>query len=314
MEYSTFDDENAAFHRFLVFGDTGTGKTGCLVRALADLDLEMDSDAVLDGDTAPKGDAGIFLLATEANGLQTARAFNPLLRYRLCDTKRSVQEVLRAAGSGELAQDGIHTLAVDGGTEIQRLIKDAQIGDDLANAAQDKLDYSLYNESTRKLLRVCRNIPLNVVMSALVRTKGNEESDEMELWPSFEGGKLPGEAAQYFSAVGYATKTNVGNGVYRHVVHFSDLPPRFKVKSAGRISKALKPCAQAWMAVADGRLDRRAVRLIVPSAAEIEAQAAAAKAAAAEAKAAAVAGAAAPGRPGRSKRASSAETPEEMNS
>lgn len=312
MEYSTFEDGNQSpFHRFLVFGDTGTGKTGCLVRSLADLDLEMDSDAVLDGDVLPVGDAGIFLLATEVNGLQTAKAFNPKLRYRLCDTKRAVQEVLRAAGGGELAQDGIHTLAIDGGTEIQRLIKDAQIGDDLSNGSQEKLDYSLYNESTRKLLRICRNIPLHVVMSALVRTKGNEESDELELWPSFEGGKLPGEAAGYFSAVGYATKTNVGNGVFRHVVHFSDLPPRYKVKAAGRIAKALKPCAQAWMAIADGKMDRRAVRLLVPTAGEIEAQAVAAKAAAAEAKLATVASA--PARPGRPGRAPSAESKEDLN-
>lgn len=307
MEYSTFEDGNTPFHRFLVFGDTGTGKTGCLVRALADRNLDMESDAVLDGDVVPQGDPGIFLLATEVNGLATARSFNPKLRYCLVSSKKAAGEVLRAAGAGELSQDGIHTLAVDGGTEIQRLVKDAQIGDDVGNAAQDKFDYQLFNESTRKFLRVCRNIPMNLVMSALVRTKGNEETDEQEIWPSFEGGKIPGEAAQYFSAVGYATKVRITAEEYRYAVQFSGLPARFKVKSAGKISKALIPCAQAWMAVLDGSLDRRDARLVLPTSADLAAQAAAA----AEAKA--VAAGTAPTRPGRPKKAVSAESKEEMN-
>lgn len=254
--------EDSIKHRFLLFGDSGTGKTAAVCLAEADLDLDLDSDNFLDGITKPVGDRGIFLLACEANALVTARLVNPSIQHILCTTKNAVIEVMKAAGSGELEQQGVHTLAIDGGTEVQRLLKDAHVGQDVNNSASDKFDWQLFNETVRRFMRTVRSLPLDVVMTALVRVRENDETKQQEVMPSFEGGKTPGEAAQYFAACGYASRLQRHDGTVQHVVQFSGLPNRYKIKAAGPLRGAVRPCVQAWKAVLDKRMDRH--RIVIP--------------------------------------------------
>lgn len=256
---TTFEEEPKVFHRLMLFGEPGTGKTAALVRAEADLDLDIHE--VLLGKAKPVGDPGILFVSSESNGLQTAKLFNPRVRLAKISTATDLREVMEMANSGELEELGIRQVSIDGATEVQRLLKDAIKGANQLDKQRegrdadrfDQDDWGYLNEKMRGWFRFMRAMQVDVVCSALEMVFENKQTGTIHVCPSFEGTKIPKEAGGYFEAVGRAGKQEMSTGKIRYAAQF-ELAGRYKVKSCGALKGTVKPCAAAWLAVLDGRL------------------------------------------------------------
>ncbi|MBU6287640.1 MAG: AAA family ATPase [Chloroflexi bacterium] len=193
--------------KILLHGDSGAGKTWL-------------------ASTAPN----CVVLLTERNGEQSIRMANPDARYAIVNTAQEVREFLSLAQKGELGtkDEPVETLVLDGLTEIQRLLKDemqSQKGDEFSIR-----DWGELTEKMRRLLRLLRDLPYNVVCTAL--TEHDTEGDVRHAFPSFQGKKLYSEVMQYFNVVGYVYKAapdKAGDAV-RHVAMF-DGPARIACKN-----------------------------------------------------------------------------------
>lgn len=272
--------------RIFLWGDSGGGKTAAIVRADADLDVDL-AEVLAGRADPPVGDPGIFLLTHESNGLDTARFVNPAVGWVLAEARPegesqetkaidATKEVIRMAMTGELGRLGFHTLVIDGLTEFQRLVKDDIVGDlgrDRANwFSQD--DWGYLNERMRLALRLIRALPLHVVCTALEVTRENERTKVVEVMPAFEGRKMHGEVMQYFSAAGRMTRwlrqTEAGDEVEDYAARFS-AEARFKVKSCVALRGVVKPCAASWIRVLQG--ERDAATIVHPQARVVRAAA-----------------------------------------
>jgi len=264
FQVHTFDS-SPVLHRIMLFGKSGSGKTGAAVRAQADLDTDLQE--VIAGRTTMVGDESVFLLATESQGLATARLVNPKLRYALCQDIGATRAVIAAGVDGTLKGMGITRLVVDGATEIQRQIKDdilAGLADsrDRSNwFSQD--DWGYLHERMRGFYHTLRMVELDVVVTALEGALVNEQTKAVHVLPGFEGRK-GGESLQYFEAVGRAHRdVETGpDGAERdtYAVMFTG-PSRYEVKGCGPIQGWQKPCAGAWISVLNGAMtaDRTAL-------------------------------------------------------
>lgn len=264
-----FGEEDPEPAHVLLWGESGTGKTAAAVRASAD--RAVDLDAVLDGTATLQGDRGIFLLINERNGLATARAANPRVTYELVEADDEkplarVGEILRWAISGAAAREGVHTLVLDGLTELQRLLKD-DIAAGLSRERSSHFsqdDWGFLNERMRKMFRTIRSIPLRVVATALEDTRetGPEGATKVTTQAGFEGRKTGGEAGQFFTAVARSQRWTVtgedGTDVDRYAATFS-APAGTRVKRCLHLRGRVVPCAAAWLDVLDGKLGRQDV-------------------------------------------------------
>ena len=156
--------------------------------------------------------------------------------------------------SGELTKLGCESVVIDSAPEIQRVIRD-QV---LRERGQDRnpgyvftqADWGVLTERTRRFMRTVRDLPAHV----LVLTLTNKEKDEKEVIsfsPSFEGRKLPGEVAQFFTAVGDAFKREVGVEGQKepdteHLVLFQGAT-RFGVKPCEPLARIERPDATDWI-------------------------------------------------------------------
>lgn len=260
--------------RILLWGPSGTGKTTAAVRAAADLHLDLDEE-----DASPAGDRGIFLLATEANSLAAARAANPLVRWELVQADaarpdaavRLLGEILDFAASGEMGDDGVHTLVVDGLTEASALLRDHLSAGSGGRMSLE--DWGVLADRIRRLVRRLRALPLRVVCTALddLRAFGPEGHEVTVAAPALDG-KSGAKVAQFFSAVGrterWAEVGRDGAAVDRYGATF--VPPAdggpTTVKRAGRLRGRVLPCAAAWIEVIEGTRPWRDVALRPPTA------------------------------------------------
>lgn len=272
-----------AFHRVFVFGESGTGKTVAACRAAVDRDLDLAE--VLDGKVTPQGDAKMFGLFLERNGLAAARMINPTMGYAFADPFNDEGEpdpaqalgiaraVIRAAASGILAENGFDRLVIDGLTELQRLEKDgisavnrAEIeakGERVLREWFDQDDWNWLNEKSRRQLNNVRALPIDTICTALeeiVETKAGAE----RILPKFEGRKIPGEAMSFFNAVGRMERVPMIDASGRESVSFRTRfsgASNVRIKSCGSITGWQKPCAAAWLDVLAGRLDPKETRI-----------------------------------------------------
>lgn len=218
--------------KILLMGRSGAGKSW------------LGATAVADG-------GKIAVLLTEANGLASitrcnpdaivVRAYDPAA-YGKTTSFEVVQEFILDAHSGVLANLGVKSIVIDSATEIQRIIR----GQILREKDQHKnpgyqfsqQDWGLLTERMRRFARTVRDLPYHVVFITLSDEKVSEDEGIDYVRPSFEGQKLPGEIAQFFSAVGYVFKRQItrpkadGSGdekVTEHAVLFQG-PSRYVVK------------------------------------------------------------------------------------
>jgi len=206
------------YYKLLLYGDSGGGKTWLAA-------------------TAPDP----VILLTERNGEQSIRLSAPDAPYVYVSNVNECREFLDVANDGAWGDlfkgaefEGYvpRTLVVDGLTEIQRLIKDS-MQEERGDGEFSIRDWGLLNEKVRGTLRMLRDMPYNVVATALAEVATAEEIRYVR--PAFQGKQLPNEAAQFFNAVGYVYKRPKGGArgktaEMEHVTMF-DGPARTQCKS-----------------------------------------------------------------------------------
>lgn len=289
----TDPDAKPVHHKFLITGDSGTGKTIAACRAEADLDLDLDD--VWAGKAKPVGDPETFYLGFERNSLTAARLINPQIGFRLAELVPDepaegeegvpnpehalaiATEVIRAAASGELARMGFKRIVVDGATELQRLMKDDIVDGLIGDASSpdwrenwfSQDDWNFLKEKTRRALNWIRAISsIDVFVTALEDTfesrKAGATQASDKIGPKMEG--RDGSALlQYFEAAGRMERVIVPLGAGRekieHRVMFTG-PSRYKIKPCGPITGWQRACAAAWGAVLEGRLPPDRTRIV----------------------------------------------------
>lgn len=161
----------------------------------------------------------VAVLLTEANGLQSILAANPdALVVRAYDpaslgctsSYEVVKEFMVLAGSGALDVDSV---VCDSATEVQRIIKteilrEKGVADDPGYQFTQQ-DWGMLTERMRRFARMFRDIPYHTMMLTLSEEQRDEDGTLSAVVPQFEGRKLSGEIAQFFSAVGYAYKRTI---------------------------------------------------------------------------------------------------------
>lgn len=242
--------------KVLLHGQSGSGKSWAAAKAGS-------------GDPrAPSGRVAILLL--EANGLASVRASNPAAivvraydpgAYGKSDVWEVVREFFADAQSGALAAAGVTSIVVDSLTELQRVWRDMVLVEDgverkrLALHKMTQQQWGIWTERFRRLIRALRDLPYHVVAIALSQNEKDEEGNVTGIVPAFEGQKLPGEIAQYFTAVGYAykrmVKTPGPDGVpieqVEHRVLFQGAE-KFRVKPCPGLRNVEDPEPSAWFA------------------------------------------------------------------
>ena len=206
--------------KILIYGDSGSGKTyGC-----------------------SRSNNTIVLLC-EKNGMVSVRHSNPNALVVGCTSISEVRAFMHEAMNGGLKKHGVETIVIDGLTEIQRMIKDEIIG----SGKQMKLqDWGLLADKMRKLLRTIRNLPFNVICTALAEYTFDDDSVRYT-GPQFEGKKTAAEVMQYFSAVGVSyKKVNKENDTVEYRVLFSG-PATVMCKSAGDLGNTENGEAAEWL-------------------------------------------------------------------
>jgi len=206
--------------KILIYGDSGSGKTyGC-----------------------SRSNNTIVLLC-EKNGMVSVRHSNSNALVVGCTNISEVRAFMHEAMNGGLKKHGVETIVIDGLTEIQRMIKDEIIG----SGKQMKLqDWGLLADKMRKLLRTIRNLPFNVICTALAEYTYNEDQVRYTN-PQFEGKKTAAEVMQYFSAVGVAyKKVNKEKDTVEYRVLFSG-PATVMCKSAGSLENTEPGEAAVWL-------------------------------------------------------------------
>lgn len=226
LAFAPASQATSVWFKLLLYGNSGAGKTwrSCQVRK--------------PGDTRK-----VLGLLTEANGVQSARHANPdillpswpltkrekkgeetvevpvlgkdgkpmVRHYAL--TVEEVREVLRAVINREIPD--LDTLVVDGLTEVQAMMKDEMIAFKEQAVREGKAkkgteifsqaDWGELNEKMRRFMRSLRDLPINVVSTALadVETEENGEVKIRYTIPSFQGRKLHNQAAAFQNVVAY---------------------------------------------------------------------------------------------------------------
>jgi hypothetical protein len=224
----------------LLFGDSGSGKTHTSV-------------------TAPNP----CVLLTEPNGVLSIKASNPdayvvdVMRMA-AETNQKPMDIVRqffkAAMDGTLkAQTKAETIVIDSLTELQRMLQD-EILDQKSQGGKIQAqwtlqDWSILTDRMRKLVRIIRDLPFNVVATALAQTETDGQENRYVL-PSFQGKKLPNEVAGYFSLVGYVfrqrEKDDDGDEVVKHKVLLSG-PSTYLTKNVAPLLAVEDPNISDWL-------------------------------------------------------------------
>lgn len=226
--------------RALIYGKPGVGKTHLM-----------------------SGIENVAVCLTEAQGWDTIRdnhpdaivpaQMDPKTGVPCMTTMNEVREFTLMAARGEFARAGITALFYDGLTEIQLLMRDEIMASKSKNSKDygvfTKRDWGILGDRMRAFVRMIRNLPYDVYVSALADWQYDEESGRNVMAPLIKGG-LQKEVPGYFNLVGYAYKRqdeNSEDGVSRYVLVDGD--DRYIAKPLGRLSGILVPDANLWAQV-----------------------------------------------------------------
>jgi len=181
----------------LVYGDSGVGKTRLL--GTADDVAEMRKVLFLDLE------GGTFSL----------RASNPNVELVKIPNWVSLVEVLNELRAG---RHGFNTVVVDSLTEVQKYnlyyvlnmrVEEAESKDKVADPdIADMRAWQRNSEHMRRIVRAFRDLPINVLFTALKREDKNQQTGAIKILPSLSG-KLAGEVAAFLDVVAYMYKKEV---------------------------------------------------------------------------------------------------------
>lgn len=236
--------------RFLIYGDSGTGKTTAACLAEADLDVSLDN--VWDEHVELQGDETVFVLMLEGNGVSAAKAANPLCTVMHSSDLQTTRKVMRAAVEGSLQDAGFRRLVIDGITELQQ-----QILDDMYPGGPPKdLNWQGWNDATRRFCRTMASVTgIDIVVTALSQEKQFEEGKPTITLPDLAGRQAPLELIQYFNAAALLQRhEKLIRGGRREIVRVArmTMPERIKVKECRQVKGDCKPVPGAWAAVLRG--------------------------------------------------------------
>ncbi len=170
----------------LLYGDSGAGKTTLAVT----------------------GPGPVLVLLTERQAITSINASNPEADIIYVNTAQDVRNVVGALRNGDKSLAKYKTLVVDSLTETQRLIQD----DILKKARRDTMqlqDYGKLADATKGLIRTLRDLPINVICTALMEHDNEEATGKRHYSPIFIGKKTGREIAQWFTIIGYLYRRDV---------------------------------------------------------------------------------------------------------
>jgi len=257
----------ATKHKILLYGPSKSGKTFGSLRASCDLHKDPTKE-VLTGDP---GYAGIVF---EHQAMQSVKLANPQALVRVIDPTddshgdalNQLREFMKMAMDGTLLSMGIHTLALDGLTEIQQIFRDDIIGYDAADDTPFTWDdWRDLNGRMRRFLRTMRGLPFHVVCTALDQEKSDDEGVIRSVRPLLDGQAIRAEVPAYFASVGYAMK-NVRTklGARGTIVEYStmwDGPSIYKVGASIPLGGVTPTCSGHWIDVLNGATAPEALAL-----------------------------------------------------
>ena len=202
---STYLTDGAAI-KILLYASAGTGKTWMAAQA-----------------------PNPVIVLTEKNGLTSVAHSNPnAMIVEVTDADELFNVIVDAQDGHIDAQDEkgkVHkvkfdTLVIDSLTEAQRLIKDRILKQ--ANREDMILkDWNTLTNHMQRMIRAIRDLPVNVICTALMEESYEESSGTRYIKPQFDGKKTTQQISQYFNMVGYLFKKDGGKATS------DELQPRY---------------------------------------------------------------------------------------
>lgn len=169
-------------------------------------------------------------------------------------TMDQLRSFILMAKRGELAEAGITTIVLDSVTELQKMVMAEILGAKDANEdTLSKRDWGLVGRRMESVLRVIRDLPYNVIVTALCDWTYDEESGRRILAPLVKGSTAK-DLAGYFNVVGLAYRRQSENAdadeddsVRRYILVDSD--DRYASKPFGPLRGVVEPDFDLWLRV-----------------------------------------------------------------
>lgn len=180
--------------KILLYADSGIGKTTLAV-------------------TAPKP----IVILTELQAIPSINLSNPDAAIVHCSSLQEVRNVLSFIKTKNDNQ--FETLVIDSLTETQRMIKDEIISTKDADKRDNfsMRDWGILADKTRSLIRLLRDLPINVVCTALMDNATDDDGSKRILYPKFEGQRTGKEIAQWFNLIGLMHRKENDEGIKRYL-------------------------------------------------------------------------------------------------
>jgi pyocin large subunit-like protein len=225
------------YYKGLIFGKSGAGKTHL-------------------GATSPSPVIGLV----ESQGFQTIRTSNPDAmvvgskgaKGNPCIRNMAeLRQLIGLAVSGALGAAGRETLVIDSITEVQQMMMDEIMSKKTKNKGEMSMrDWGTLASKMRGLLRMLRDLPMNVIVIALCDWQEDEETGFRSLSPLVKGRSTSKELNGFFNFVGYAYKRRTENGVEHFVMTEGD--EKYLVKPFAGLNGVVTPNVGDWFAYLNG--------------------------------------------------------------
>lgn len=212
----TGQDEDSRWIKALVCGDPGTGKT-------------------LFSSTWPDP-----LVISAEGGLLSLRERNiRYVKYEGLDQLRTIVKALRDTDSHEDNFGGpVQTIVIDTIDEISHaLLRDKQAEMKQTGSKNSYEEWSYIKDTLKSVVTAIRNLPMNVVFTCHLRSKGGDDGDPTRYWPSVDG-SFSEEFAGYVDVAGLlrtAVVSEIENGqsvrkIRRYLQTFPEPPAHTWIK------------------------------------------------------------------------------------
>lgn len=195
-------EESIKYINMLIYGEPGAGKT------------------YFGGTAQDHPELGPLLLIDVEGGAMTLRGKN--IDVVQCRTMKQVQEVQNVLVKQK--EQYYKTVFIDSGTELQKLDMRTVMAEQF-NKRPDTTDiyvpsqreWGKSGERMRMIIRSFRDLPCNVIISALLAQEKNDKTGVVSYFPSFPG-KLRNEVPGFFDIVGLLRAVSETEGGEKRII------------------------------------------------------------------------------------------------